>query len=386
MAIDLSKVGFREGLKARKRPYWQRLEPGVYLGYRASMKQGPGTWLYRVYIREEGKYVEKAIPALPSLPAAEMYKAAKDKAQEEAKRLADGGVVNVEIVTVEDACRDYAKTRQEAEGRFKRTVYGDPIAKIKLEMLRKRHLKGWRDRLEGRPARVSLRKGGEATERPRAPASINREMTVLRAALRTRLPPGPPGTEAAWQEALTAIKNASRRRTLYLDRSERQRLLDAIDAEAKPFVRALCNLPVRPGALAALTVADFDRRTSELTIGKDKSGKDRRVKVPTTTARLLEEQRTDKLPTALLFPRFGGKPWTRDSWKFPIAAAARAAGLHPNVTAYTLRHSTITDLVAGGVPALTVAQLSGTSVVMIEQHYAHLTSEASQAALEKLAL
>ena len=54
-----------------------------------------------------------------------------------------------------------------------------------------------------------------------------------------------------------------------------------------------------------------------------------------------------------------------------IKAAAAAAGLSNAVTAYTLRHSVITDLVTNGLDLLTVAQLSGTSVAMIEKHYGH---------------
>lgn len=40
-------------------------------------------------------------------------------------------------------------------------------------------------------------------------------------------------------------------------------------------------------------------------------------------------------------------------------------------SAYTLRHSVITDLIRVRLPILTVAQPSGTSVAMIEKHYGH---------------
>ena len=53
---------------------------------------------------------------------------------------------------------------------------------------------------------------------------------------------------------------------------------------------------------------------------------------------------------------------------------------------YVIRHSTITDLVHGGLDLLTVAQISGTSVRMIEQHYGHLRSDVAATALERLAL
>lgn len=211
-------------------------------------------------------------------------------------------------------------------------------------------------------------------------------MVVLRAALNKVLPPGTPGTEAAWQEALKAIRNADRQRTLYLDRDQRRALLQHIDPEAEPFVRALCLLPLRPGAVAGLTAGDFDKRTSELSIGKDKSGKPRRILVPTAVAELFEEQARCKLPAAPLLARSNGKPWDRHSWKFPIAEAVIAAKLPTGTTAYTLRHSTITDLVNGGLPLLTVAQISDTSAEMIERHYGHLCRPAAVEALAALAL
>ena len=66
--------------------------------------------------------------------------------------------------------------------------------------------------------------------------------------------------------------------------------------------------------------------------------------------------------------------------------AAQAAGLPEGSTAYTLRHSVITDLVVAGLDLLTVAQLSGTSVAMIEKHYGHLRAEHARQALATLAM
>ena len=174
--------------------------------------------------------------------------------------------------TVADACRDYATSRPDAEARFTRYVYDDPLGKVKLEKLRRRHVAEWRKRLEETPSLVSRNKEGEKRTRNRASSTVNRDMAVLRAALAKVLSPGSPNSEAAWQEALKSIPNANGRRTLYLDREQRKKLLECIDKEAAPFVRALCLLPLRPGAMAALTAGDFDRRTSELTIGKDKTG------------------------------------------------------------------------------------------------------------------
>jgi integrase len=257
---------------------------------------------------------------------------------------------------------------------------------MKLAKLRRSHVVSWRERIQAMPAIVSRRKKGEPITRPRSPATLNRDMAALRTALGSVLPLGTPNTEAAWQEALKPVKNAVKRRTLYLSHDERSRLVKAVCSEAQPFIRALCLLPLRPGAIAALTAGDFDKRTCELTIGKDKAGNGRRILLPRKAAELFTAAAKDKLPAAALFTRSNGKPWDKETWNGPITSAAEAAKLAPNVTAYTLRHSTITDLVASGLPLLTIAQISGTSAEMIEKHYGHLVRDAAVEALSRLAV
>ncbi len=386
MALDLSRVGERERLKAQREPHWQRLRAGCFLGFRPSKRGGKGKWIARAYDEDAGKYRVKTLGDFGTLPGNEMFAAAKKEAERLAELVEAGGTVRSKIVTVADACREYAKTRPEAEQRFGRYVYDDPIGRVKLDKLRRRHVKEWRERLEAQPALVSRRKKGKPIHRERAASTVNRDMAVFRAALSKVLPAGAPNSEAAWQEALKATPNADGRRTLYLDREQRRNLLANINAEAEPFVRALCLLPLRPGALAALTAGDFDKRTSELTIGKDKTGKPRRIQLPAEAAKLLTAQAKNKLPGAALLMRSNGKAWDKNSWKLPIAAAVAAAGLPSGATAYTLRHSTITDLVSAGLPLLTIAQISGTSAEMIERHYGHLASDAAVKALGELAL
>lgn len=209
---------------------------------------------------------------------------------------------------------------------------------------------------------------------------------MLRAALNKVLSPGAPGTEAAWQEALIAIRNADRQRTLYLDRTQRKTLLDALPRDAAAFVQALCLLPLRPGAVAQLKAGDFDTRTSELTIGKDKSGKPRRIVLPSQTAAMFAAQAKSKQPGDTLFTRNGGKAWNKETWNDPISSVLKSTNLPGGVTAYTFRHSTITDLMIGGLPLLAVARLSDTSAEIIEQHYGHLAGNAATKALDGLSL
>jgi integrase len=123
-----------------------------------------------------------------------------------------------------------------------------------------------------------------------------------------------------------------------------------------------------------------------LKIGQDKHGKDRKIKLPPVTAGHFDEACRDKLPGAPLLSRADGKTWNKDSWKWLVKQAAEAAGLPQGTTAYTMRHSVISDLVHDGLDLLTVAQISGTSVLMIERHYGHLRSDVAADALARLAL
>ena len=386
--MDLSRVGAREALKSRpgNEPHWQRIRAGCFLGYRPSRQDGIGTWLARVYDEQARKYQRKALGDFGSLTARERFTLAKQEAETFADLVETGGFKVKRAETVEEACRAYAVGKRDAEGRFKRLIYNDPIAKQRLDKLRRHHLQEWRVRLQESAALVSRSKKGPQQYRDRSPSTVNRDMVPLRAALFKVLAPGAPGTEAAWQEALVPIRNADTQRTLYLDLSQRRSLLAEVADHAAPFVKALCILPLRPGAMASLSTGDFDKRTRELTIGKDKSGKPRRITVPAEVAKFLAEQTKDKLPAAALFMRANGERWNKECWNLPIKEATAKAELPTGITAYTLRHSVITDLVNSGLAILTVAQISDTSVEMIERHYGHLNRAAAEQALAGLAL
>lgn len=144
--------------------------------------------------------------------------------------------------------------------------------------------------------------------------------------------------------------------------------------------------PSRPGAWAQLNSSSFDDRLGVLRIGKDKAGKDRKIKLLANIASAFAAAAKDKAPDAALFTRADGRRWDKDAWNWPVKEAAKAAELPSNVVLYALRHAAITDLVSGGLDVLTVARLAGTSVAMIERHDGHLREDLASRALEKLAL
>lgn len=367
-------------------PHWHRLRPRCSLGFRPSKKGGPGTWFARVFDEHSNKYIRKALGAFPHAAAYEVFAFAKRDAEAWADEVEAGGVTQKHIITVRDACESYLaeKPNKIAEGVFRRHVYSDSLSNVRLDKLRRQHLREWRKRLEDAPALVSRNKNGVTRTKTRSAATVNRDIVPLRAALNRVLPPGKPSTEAAWQEALKPAKGAGKPRTLYLDPSQRKRMVFSSCEEIRPFLHAMCLLPIRVGALAELRVCDLEPRTLTVTIGKDKHGRPRQILIPASTMEFLQKLSKGRAQSQPIFCRTDGTLWNRNSWKGPIKVAAAAANLPSATTAYTIRHSVITDLVMDGHSLFLVAKLAGTGVQMIEDHYGHLVRSKAEDALEKL--
>jgi hypothetical protein len=330
--------------------------------------------------------------ALDHLPAHQQFDAAKKQAEIWFDHLGKGG--STKVITVKTACDNYIKQLRESgatknaddvQARFKRWIIDDKIADQPLPKLHRKMVEDWRNRLANAPVLTNPYSDKSKT-RPRSSSSLNRDMAALRAALNSAYDHGDVTTDTAWRVALRAVENAGGRRDTYLDKTQRATLIGNADKQLGAFLHCLSLVPLRPGALALLTVDKFNSHLGVLTVGKDKAGRDRKIKLPSTTAKVFMALTKNKLPAAPLLNRDDGVAWNKDSWKKPIKAAALAAGLSETVTAYTIRHSVITDLVTNGLDLLTVAQLSGTSVAMIEKHYGHHRSDIASKALEGLAI
>ena len=391
MAHHINTVAARAKVKPRREPYWDRISKGYYLGFRKMSADSDGTWVVR-WMAEDGKEAYKALGAFSEFTPAERYDTAMKAAVTHVKHLQRGGTVD--SITVGEACdRLVQKYRDEnreaaakdAEGRFKRWVHGSKkFASMPLQRLSAGILADWRTTLAKTPAMHQNKK--VKSERLRAASSLNRDMAVLKTALNLAHEDGYVTSNHAWSSKLKPVKDATGRRDCYLDIEQRRALITHSAADLSILVRAMSLLPMRPGAVAAFKVANFDARLNSLVIGKDKAGKDRKITLPASTAAFFVDQSKDKLPSAPLFARSDGASWNKDSWKYPFKEAVIAAKLPTSATAYSLRHSTITDLIVKGLDTMTVAQLSGTSIAMIEKHYGHLRAEHATKALEGLAL
>lgn len=363
---EIDKAGTRKKLEPRREPFWGApLDRGLFLGFR-KLEMG-GTWVARCH-DDDGKHRYKSLGHADAMPHDEAVKAARAWAA-----TLKAGIDTSKVQTVADACREYVTDRRrekgeanaaDTEGRFERTVYRDPIGKVKLSKLRTAQIKTWRAALDMKPG------------------SANRNLSALKAALNY-------AAAARYVDAGRAIEwrnvtphTVTDRRDLYLDRDQRRALIEALPDHARPFLRALSTLPLRPGALASCTVGDL--KGDSLYIRTDKAGADRTIPLSPTAAGMLREQSRGKLPGAPLLSYMDGSHWTRFRWRNPIRKAAAAAGLPVETCAYTLRHAVVTDMLTGGMDSMTVAKMAGTSLAMIEKHYGHLLQKHAADSMARL--
>lgn len=390
MTPRIDTVTARSRLKPRREPYWAKLSGGRHLGFRRMTATG-GTWVARYWDPSQYKKYNKALGALAGTPPHAQYDVARRLAEEWFADLDNGGTTTAPttVLTVSGACAAYVAEKRasgdesgarDAEGRFNRLITNSTLGQIELRKLTQADMRAFRETLINTP--VCL----QGKQRRRAPDTINRDMTALRAALNKAVEDGETTSNSAWRRALKALPNAGRRRTLYLDKAERATLLQHADQASGVvhLILAMMSLPLRPGALAALCVRDYNPALRTLHIPSDKAGGNRSIVLPQKIASKFAELTEGRPDGAPLLIQADGKKWDKEAWGGLVKAAVLSAGLPNAATLYTLRHSVITDLVVSGLDLFTVAKIAGTSVAMIEKFYGHLRQTVATEALEKL--
>lgn len=365
MAYDIHKTKVRDSLRPRiNEPYWGvPLARGRCLGYR-KIASDNASWIARM--RPEGSGSKYEYKALGRVSRDFDYEKAKQSALEWFGAR-DAGV-DSDVITVEQACREYVKdlrTRKgdksadDAEGRFNRTVYGKALGAVKLDKLKTPRIKEWRDGL------------------PLSKGSSNRTLTALRAALNLAVAHRRVDARLAreWMDVKN-FQNASKRRTLFLDLRQRRKLIDAVSGGLRDLLEAAALTGARAGELTALKRSDFDSRLGTLAFA-GKTGP-RTVQLSPAAMELFKRLAKGKLPAAPLLTRNDGKPWAHSDWDELVREAADKAKLPRGTCLYTLRHSFISQAITDGMTTLEVARMVGTSLAMIDKHYGHLVGDTAR--------
>lgn len=368
----------RRPLKRRREPYWQVIVQGCALGYRKNANGG--SWIAR-YRTPNGKHIYHAIgPADDSTDdgvTADSYDAAQEKARawfgEQAKTKGKRG-----DYTVGEAIDDYiaylkrerspgaAYDSEKRAGKWIKPKLG----KVIIHTLKRETLSDWWGGLLD----------PDDKGRVQTKDSANHVLTVLKAALNRAadLRPDDVPSVDAWAR-LKPYRDAGTARKVVLNAQQRTRLINTTSGGLRDLILGALLTGARPpGELASIRCQDFDPDTGTVTID-GKTG----VRVATLdklALKFFDDLAAGKEPDALLFTKDDGEPWGKNHHIRPWNEAAKRAKLPKGATMYCLRHTHISQRLLKGVNIHLLADELGTSVRMIEKHYAkYLTIERRKA-------
>lgn len=168
-------------------------------------------------------------------------------------------------------------------------------------------------------------------------------------------------------------------RTIFLDRNECRRLIDACTPALRELVLAALYSGCRVGELGALTVEDVGKQGFGLRVGAFKRAPARFVFLPDEGMSFFLSKIEGKSSQEYLLRSDKGKPWRRQHAGLFRRAVAKA-GLPRGLVFHGLRHTYASDLIRAGVSIDVVAkQLGHANSMTVSNTYGHLAEQFREA-------
>jgi integrase len=380
----------RRRLKIRGKPYYRQIERGLHLGYRRLGGGQAGTWVSRLYAGQQSYEVAKIgiaddVSDADGAAVLDFWQAqnAARKAMVDRAQRANGKHGAYTVGDAMDAYLEFLDNNRKsgADARYRdrafiRPMLGDiEVAKLTADCLRQ-----WMNSMAKTPARVRTRDGLRqqyaslvSTDAKRArKVTVNRTLTVLKAALNMAWREGKAPSNAEWRR-VKKFEKVDTARVRYLNIDEARRLINACEPDFRLLVQAALETGARLGELVALEVNDFNADAGTLRIRESKSGRARHVVVTDEGAAFFAQLAAGRPGHATMLVRANCQPWGRSQQGQLIADACKRAKITPPVNFHQLRHSWASLSVMNGVPLMVVAKnLGHRDTRMCELHYSHL--------------
>src|SRR6266536_1063633 len=391
---DLATRTARYGLRARPKPYYLLVKPGLHLGYKKPLS-GAGKWVVRQSLGEHAYAVQRIATADDHTDADGDRILNFEQAQEKACVSTAHNPVAGEkhkSLTVADVIARYLEflenSRKSArDARYRANAFIVPkLGTISVDMLTTDTLRDWIRELASAPARLPTRPGQkqryrqaayDLETRRRRRATVDRALAVLKAALsfawRNRSVP----SKAAWQrvEPLEAAKPTPIR---CLTADEAKRLVNCCKDDVRNLVEAVLHSGAPVSELIQLIVGDFNPSAGTIAIDGSKSAKARHVELSDAGQAFFSDICARRSGAEPIFEK-KSKNWQKSYKSRALAQACTRASISPPITFQALRHTYGALSAMAGVPLATVAKnLGHADTRMVELHYAHLVPPRSE--------
>ena len=359
-SIRIDSKSARERLLPRREPYWRKLCRGGYLGYRR-LELG-GSWIARWRLPDGGQTYQRL--ALDDIAPSEQFDEAQKRA---AVWFESQGNAPRAGYTVSDAITDYvhhltiknsAASARDAALRLNKHAI-PVLGSIRLTKLTLHQVTDWRDSL--------VRVSDDLEDVRKSKDGANRLMNYFKAALNLAYKKDIVGTDRAWKR-IEAFSDVGESRKIILTDDQIARLIAKTTGGFRELVVSGLLTGGRYSELTGALVLDFDNRSKTLAL----SGKTGRRDCYLSTEAVAHFKRLSagKLPNAFLHTKDNRTPWGASHQQRPMREAIRRARLPRGTTFYCLRHTHVSRALLDGVNAQIVAENCGTSMKMLEKHYA----------------
>ena len=397
-----SKLDSREArakLKARGKPYFRLLEPGLHLGYRRLSKR-PGSWCARRYIGAQTYKVEALDGIADDYSAADgatvLSYAQAQRVALDHKPKADGPLtVGKAVENYLEYLTHHRKSSKDARYRYEALIK-PTLGDVLVQDLTKRQIEKWLNALatmprrlrspQGKPPRHASDDNTEERKRKRR-VSANRVLITLKAALNMAWadPDNHVSSDEAWRR-VRRFKGVDVERERFLSIAECKRLVNACQGDFRRLVQAALVSGCRYGELITLLVKDFQPDSGTLLIRTSKAGKPRIVWLTVEAQQLFARWCAGKRGDELLLPRDDGTAWGPGHQWERMRAASEHARISPPVSFHCLRHTHASHLALKGVPTAVIGEQLGHADERMTKRYAHLSESYAGATIRRNAL
>jgi len=198
-------------------------------------------------------------------------------------------------------------------------------------------------------------------------SSFNQAVCGLRFLYRFTLP-------RPWHVEMIPFGKRPKKLPLVLGHEQATRLIECTtNLKHRTVLLTLYAAGLRLSEATHLQVADIDSSRMQLKVMHGKGAKQRLVPMsPRLLAALRNYWREYRPPTYLFPGRDHDTPISGTTMQKALKAAAREAGLSPQISPHTLRHSFATGLLEAGVDLLAIGQLLGHKSFMTTMIYLHV--------------
>lgn len=387
---QLDSRSARARLARRAKPFYQKIEEGLHLGYRKP-KEGAGKWLARHYVGQQA-YELETIAIADDLSEADgtavlSYSQAQALTRQRMVQRAHAVAGKTGPVTVHDAVETYLdfldanrKSGVDARHRARAFIYPE-LATTEVEKLTAERLRRWHLDLTKTAPRVRTKTGAnqrhkklldDDDSRRRRRSSANRVLTILKGALNRLWREGKVSSDSAWRR-VEPFEDVDAARIRYLSIVEAKRLLNAAAADFRSLVQGALQTGARYGEITRLQVADYNADAGTVAIRTSKSGKPRHVVLTDEGMDFFAGHTVGRSGASLMFEKANGTAWAASHQNRPMADACRNGSVTPPISFHGLRHTWASLAVMNSTPLMVVARnLGHADTRMVEKHYGHL--------------